>query len=153
MNRLLIGICLVLLAAAGFSEYRRMQSQKALAECRESVAYALRQAEAQARERERAMTAQTEKVANEASKREQVLAYRAAAVERVNRGLRDEVARLNARPAPENPESASYANEARAARELLGACADEYRAVATDADRLRDQVTGLQQYVEGVLSN
>lgn len=64
--------------------------------------------------------------------------------------LRDEVARLNSRPAPADPASAGYAHEAAVARELLGACVAEYQGVAADADGLRVQVEGLQGYAAAV---
>jgi hypothetical protein len=153
MTKLWVAVYLLLLAGAAALGYQNQRLEASLAKQRAISAEMLQAAEARARQIEQQMAAQTEKVANEVSMREQVLVGRAAAVERVNRGLRDEVARLNSRPAPANPESAAFADEASAARQLLGECADEYRAVATDADRLRDQVTGLQHYVRGVLGN
>ena len=74
---------------------------------------------------------------------------RAARAERAVVGLRNEIARLNA-PAAQaggNAESAGHVDEASVARELLGACAQEYRELAAQADELRDQVTGLQGWV------
>lgn len=75
---------------------------------------------------------------------------RAARAERAVVGLRDTIARLNARPAPGNAEAAGYADEARVARELLGSCSKEYGSLAAEADQLRDQVIGLQQWVSHV---
>ena len=121
-----------------------------IAQMQQAHALSLQRAEASARQVERNMQAQVERIADEADKTQTKLVVRAAAAERSARGLRDEIARLNARPAPTDPEASSYAGEASAARELLGACSDRYTAVAKEADRIRDQVIGLQDYVKSV---
>ncbi|MEO8296331.1 MAG: hypothetical protein ABI574_00845 [Burkholderiales bacterium] len=103
-----------------------------------------------ARNTERKKTAAAEGIANESSQRGVVAAARAARAERANAGLLHEIARLNSRPAPEDPRAAAIAGEAAAARELLGTCAERHRTVAAAADILRDQVTGLQQFATQV---
>ena len=122
-----------------------------LARVEQSHAQAVAQAQQQAREKEQSMQKEVERIADESSQRESRLAFRAAAAERIAGGLRDEIARLNTRPAPTDPGAAAFDHEARVARELLGACAAEYRTVAREADVLRDQVIGLQDYVGAVL--
>jgi gas vesicle protein len=110
----------------------------------------LQRAEALARSREQAMQTNAERIASELDKTNTRLADQSVAATRTVRGLRDEVARLNARPAPACPEAATIFVEASTARDLLATCADEYRAVAADADRLSAQVTGLQDWASNV---
>lgn len=103
---------------------------------------------ARAQEKRRAEQAQA--VLEDQARREALARDRASRAERTVVGLRDEVARLNARPAPSDTKAAGFAHEARVARELLGACTKEYGSLAAAADGLRDQVTGLQQWVSHV---
>jgi hypothetical protein len=140
----------VLVLVAGAAYVRMNNAHRELATSRAEVAENTRKAEAEARAKEQAMQVQVERIAANEFKKTQVLAARVAAADNAARGLRDDIDRLNARPTPEDPESATYAREARTARELLGACAAEYRAVAEGADQLRDQVTGLQDYAASV---
>lgn len=114
----------------------------------QAVQLAAAEKSARAEENRRAQEAQA--VVDGLAEREALARNRAVAAERTVASLRDTVARLNARPAPSNPEAAGYAGEARIARELLGACANEYQGLAAEADGLRDQVTGLQQWVSHV---
>jgi uncharacterized protein involved in exopolysaccharide biosynthesis len=115
-------------------------------------AQAMQRAEAQARALEREMQANTERITNEIDKANARLADQSTATARTARGLRDEIARLNARPAPACPEAAAIFGEASTARDLLAACADEYREMAADADRLSIQVTGLQDWASQTCS-
>ena len=110
----------------------------------------LRRAEVQARAREQGMQINAERIASELEKTNARLADQSAAATRSARGLRDEVARLNARPAPTCPESTASFVEASTARDLLATCADEYRSVAQDADRLSLQVTALQDWAKNI---
>jgi len=103
-----------------------------------------------ARAEEQAKTAAAERIANDHATRQKDTLARAAAAERAVRELRDEIAALNARPVPEDSRAAALAVEASTARELLGSCADRYRAVASSAQQLGDQVTGLQEFVRDV---
>ena len=105
-------------------------------------------AEQAGRAKEKAMQRESERIARDAQEKQTRLVAAAAASQRAAGQLRDEIARLNARPAPASPESAALAGEASVARQLLGACAEEYRWVAQEADGLRSQVTGLQQYAK-----
>lgn len=139
-------VCAVLLLATGTSYVRMTHAQGALATYRAEVAENTRKAEADARLKERAMQRETERIANEAARKQTVLAGRVATTALIAGQLRDDIDRLNARPAPSDPQSAAYAGEARVARQLLGACTEEYRSVAQHADQLRDQVSGLQDY-------
>lgn len=153
-------MCAVLLGASALSYVRLKSAQSEVAEVRaefstykSEVAENTRKAEAEARTKEQAMQRQAERVAHEVAKKQTVLAARAATTELVAGQLRDEIARLNARPAPADPVAAAIAREAATARQLLGACSEEYRSVAQGADQLRDQVTGLQDYVASVCKN
>lgn len=113
--------------------------------------YAAAEAAARAEEKRRADDAQ--RIIEELGAAQAAAADRAARAERAVGGLRNTIARLNARPvpaAPSCPSVAGFAREASVARELLGACADEYRGVAAEADRIRDQLTGLQRWVDAI---
>lgn len=104
-------------------------------------------AEQSARKEEQRRAEESRRVVDELAQREAVSRTRAVAAERANVSLRNEITRLNARPAPSNAEAAGYAHEASTARELLGVCGKEYRDLAAEADGLRDQITGLQDWV------
>lgn len=110
----------------------------------------LQRGETAARAREQAIQLNAERIADEAEKKRAELADRVAATQSAAGRLRDDLARLNARPVPADPGAAAFAHEARTARELLGACTAEYRGLAQSADELRDQVTGLQNFVTSV---
>lgn len=122
-----------------------------LAGVEKSHAQALQKAEANARVKESAMRAQAERIANEDQRKQDELARRISSAERAAVGLRDEIERLNRRPTPSDPGASAFAHEAAVARELLGSCSAEYQTVARDADGLRVQLTGLQDYVATVL--
>jgi hypothetical protein len=143
----------VALFVAGVSYVRMNTAKQEFATYKAEVAENTRKAEAEVRAKEQAMQSQTERIANDAAKKQTVLAARAATTQLIAGQLRDEVERLNARPAPADPESAAIAREAATARKLLGACAIEYRSVAQGADELRDQVVGLQDYANNVCKN
>ena len=90
-----------------------------------------------------------ERTAHEDAQREAARLARAAAVH----GLRAEVARLNSRPDPYpagDAGLAACAGEAATARELFGESAGAYQELAAEADGLRDQVTGLQDFARSV---
>lgn len=108
-------------------------------------------AEQAARKEEQRRVQEAQAVIDGATQREAASRARAVAAERAAVGLRDTIAMLNSRPAPSNPEAAGYADEARRSRELLGTCSTEYTGVAAQADELRDQVTGLQDWVSHVV--
>jgi hypothetical protein len=93
---------------------------------------------------------QAQAVLEDQARREAAAVARAVAAERSVVSLRNTIAQLNARPAPGNPEAAGYADEARVARELLGSCSARYTGLAAEADGLREQVIGLQQWVSHV---
>lgn len=107
-------------------------------------------AEQSARKEEQRRAEESRRVVDELAQHEAVSRARAVAAERTADSLRNEIARLNARPAPANAEAAGYAHEASIARELLGSCGKEYRDLAAEADGLRDQVVGLQDWASHV---
>lgn len=144
---LLLGLALLI---SGINYTRMAAAKMELANYKTEVAENTRKAEAEVRAKEQAMQKQTERIAHEAAKKQTVLVARAADADRAAGSLRDEIARLNARPAPADPELAAFAREASVARELLGACTAQYRGVAQAADELRDQVSGLQDYAANV---
>lgn len=147
---------LAIAALTMFGGVRHMQAnyyRHELTSVRAQTVQATLEAEKQARARENTLRQQVERIATHAMQRQTDRDRELAAAHRANAGLRDTISRLNARPAPADPVAASYADEAGAARELLGACAQEYRAVAADADRLSDQVTALQEYASSVSSH
>ena len=94
-----------------------------------------------------------ERTTHEDAKREAARAARDAAAAATVRGLRAEIARLNARPDPYpagDAGLAACAGEAATARELLGESSGAYQQLAAEADGLRDQVIGLQQFARDV---
>lgn len=147
---------LTIAAMTMFGGVRHMQAnhyRHELANSKMEAAKATLEAEKQARARENSLRQQVERIATNAMQRQTDRDRELAAAHRANAGLRDTISSLNARPAPADPVAASYAHEAGAARELLGACAQEYRAVAAEADKLSDQVTALQEYASSVSSH
>lgn len=114
------------------------------------VTTATLESEQKARATEQSLRQQVERIAANAQERQTQLARRTADASAALAGLRDTIYRLDARPAAANSVAASVDHEARTARELLGACATEYRSVAEGADALRDQVTALQEYAASV---
>lgn len=130
----------------------------------ESAAAAQAQAESaerqrRAREEDQLKQQQAERIAREQAQRE---AAKQAALDRAesrNRGLLGAIADLNARAAAaatavpgagQDPGAVALIGEASTARELLGQCSSRYTAVAADADGLRSQVIGLQDFVATV---
>lgn len=94
-----------------------------------------------------------ERTAHEDAQREAARRARDAAAAAAVRGLRAEIARLNARPDPYpagDAGLAACAGEAATARELLGESSGAYQELAAEADQLRDQVIGLQQFARDV---
>lgn len=94
-----------------------------------------------------------ERTAHEDAKREAARRVRAAAAADAVRGLYAEIARLNSRPDPYpagDAGLAACAGEAATARELFGESAGAYQELAGEADELRDQVVGLQDFAANV---
>lgn len=144
-------VATILLAVAGIAalggwearDWRQAQQDRAQAE-------QLLAAERAARTDELIRSRNAERAAHEQAKREKATLARAAAAERAAAGLRDEIAALNARPVPTNPELAALAREARTARDLLGGCGQAYQRVDKRAQELGDQVSGLQDFVSTI---
>lgn len=141
-------VLLAVAVASGLTGWELRDSRQAAAD--RAAAEALAKAVQSARDEERARAQDAERIANEAEQRRLATLDRALYAERAVQRLRDEIAALNARDLPEAPGAADSAREASAARELLGACADRYRAVASSAQQLGDQVTGLQDWIRDV---
>ena len=94
-----------------------------------------------------------EKVVNEQTQREAASKAAADSAAASLRSLRAEIARLKARPHPYpagDAGLAACAGEADTARELFGDSAEAYVDLAAEADQLRDQVTGLQQFATSI---
>ena len=94
-----------------------------------------------------------EKVAHEQTQREAASKAAADSAAASLRSLRAEIARIKARPHPYpagDAGLAACAGEATTARELFGDSAEAYVELAAEADQLRDQVTGLQQFTTSV---
>lgn len=138
------------LATATVQTVRLTHLQASHAEYKQRIVEATLAAEVQARTKERQLQAEVERIAANAQERQNQQARRAADVDRALDGLRKHIARANSAPAPSDSVAAAQSHAASAARELLGTCAAEYRAVAESADRLGSQVTGLQDYARAV---
>lgn len=143
-------IVAALLLLSGVFYVRMNHAVTSLATYKTEVAENTRKAEAEARQKEQEMQEHVNQIARDAQKRQETLAANAARSRDVANGLRDEIARLNAGPMPEDSRLASCTGEARAARELLGTCAERYRGVAEAADGFRDQVTGFQEFAKSI---
>lgn len=94
-----------------------------------------------------------ERTAHEDAQREATRRARDAAAVAAVRSLHTEIARLNSRPNPYPAGDAclaACAGEAATARELFGESAGAYQELAAEADGLRDQVTGLQDFAHAV---
>lgn len=94
-----------------------------------------------------------ERTAHEDAQREATRRARDAAAVAAVRSLHTEIARLNSRPNPYSAGDAGLAacaGEAATARELFGESAGAYQELAAEADGLRDQVTGLQDFAHAV---
>lgn len=94
-----------------------------------------------------------ERTAHEDAQREATRRARDAAAVAAVRSLHAEIARLNNRPNPYpagDSGLAACAGEARTARELFGESSGAYQELAAEADGLRDQVTGLQDFAHAV---
>lgn len=139
-----------LVATSGWLYVGKTRIEAKLATYKAQVAQQTATYETRVRATERRLTETTERLTDELAKKDRLLASRAAAARAADGGLRDEIARLNARATPEDPQLAAAVGEARIARELLGTCSRRYSELAKDADGLRDQVNGLQFYIENV---
>ncbi len=94
-----------------------------------------------------------ERTAHEDAKREAARRARDAAATTAVRELRAQITELNSRANPYPPGDAGLtacAREATTARELFGESAGAYQELASEADGLRDQVTGLQDFARNV---
>ena len=94
-----------------------------------------------------------ERTAHEDAQREATRRARDVAAVAAVRSLHTEIARLNSRPNPYpagDAGLAACAGEARTARELFGESSGAYQELAAEADGLRDQVTGLQDFAHTV---
>ena len=151
ISAVLIAVIVALVAGYGFGNKAgadRIRAQWSAE--RQALADQRAEDEKAARAEEKRRAEQAQAVIEEQARREALARDRVVRAERTVVGLRDEIARLNARPAPDDTKAAGFAHEARVARELLGACTKEYGDLAAAADGLRDQVTGLQQWVRHV---
>lgn len=140
----------LVLAFAGTSYVRMKVAQTELATYRAEVAENTAKAEAAARAKERAWQKQNERVAQNAAEKQLELVKRAADAALAADSLRDQIDRLNARPMSGDPVATAFANEANAARRLLGECAKAYRGLAERTVEFRDKVMGLQGYASGI---
>lgn len=145
-----IGLITVLGIFAGIQTYRLAEVKSEFSGYKAEVATASLKAEQDARKVESELRQTVDRIATNAAQRQKLQAARAADVSRALDGLRKYIDQQNSGNLPGDPAAASHEHDASAARELLGACAAEYRNVAEDADRLKDQVTTLQEYAVGV---
>lgn len=145
-----LALVAVLTLTAGVQTVRLAGVETAFADYKTEVSENTRKLEVAYRAKEQTMRDNADRIANEQAKKESELAARVARAESSANSLRDDIARLNAGQTPADPATAALVGQARTARKLLGACADEYRSVATGADQLRLQVIGLQAFVADV---
>ena len=94
-----------------------------------------------------------ERTAHEDAQRETARKTHAAAAATAVRSLHADIARLNNRPhhfPATDAGLAACAGEAATARELFSDSSGAYQELAAEADSLRDQVTGLQDFAHAV---
>jgi len=160
--RLVVPVVLIALAVAAVAALRshwvglgseRVQQRWSAQVADDTAAAATHTAELQRllRADETRKQLQAERIAHENALREKNLRVRVERAGARNRSLLDTIAALNAASAvPGAGADAGTATVADGgadiARELLGQCSSRYTAVAADADRYADQVTGLQGY-------
>jgi len=137
---------LSLLIAAFAMRAQRDEARTNLAIAQAQNAQATANAQAAMRLTEQAAQKLTDQVAQDDHKRQTIRFTSAAGSDRAVAGLLNAIAAANARAASESASAAASAEAAATARELLGACAAEYRDVAKVTDTLSDQVTGLHQF-------
>jgi Tfp pilus assembly major pilin PilA len=146
----------LLLAAIGVQTVRLADAEtqvatKAadIATLRTQHANELLAAEQKHRAEEQAKQADSERISHEQDQKLADVTARAVSAQHAAASLRNEVARLNARPVPTDPVAAGYAGEASVARQLLDACSSRYTELAASADQLRVQVIGLIDWAYG----
>jgi len=149
---LLAAVLAIIVSASGYGGYRLASNRyeaKILAD-RLAAEQAARTASEKARAEEERRHRAQEKV--DVQYQEEMERTR-----RVAAAARSELDRLRAvlaqreRAAAEHAETEGRPDDAAAERESLGDCAQEYQQVAEEADRLADQVRGLQGYVREVV--
>jgi hypothetical protein len=145
-HKLWMTACITLLLGCLGMRSQRDEARAELAGFGEQVATAQAMAEAHARAQETQMRQDADKVNHETATRLQAATRSAADAHRTADSLRATLASLNAGQAPTEPEAAGHAEQARTARDLLGACSGRYASVAADADQLAIQVSGLQEF-------
>lgn len=137
-----------LLLLSGFFYVRMNYAVTSLATYKTEVAENTRKAEQAARIKEQEMQKNADQIAQDAEKRRSDLIDSIASSQQLIGRLRNQIDRLNGRPVPSDPQLAACFGEARATRELLGSCSERYRGMAEEADGLRSQVTGLQDFAK-----
>ena len=137
-------------------------AQRVQAAWKQAEAKALAQAaskraadEAAARTAELAKQKEVERIANEDAQREQAARAALAAATDRNRSLLTTIAQLNANAAAAKLSSsgaqsctATELDAGTAARNALGECSSRYTTLGGIADRLSNQVMGLQDYIK-----
>ena len=113
--------------------------------------------EQKARDQEQARQKTAERIAHETAQREESLRTAVARVDARNRSLLSTIDQLNKlQPATSGADmpgtasqsqAAAWIGEATTARQLLGRCSERYAGVAADAEQLRSQVIGLQDWI------
>lgn len=129
---------LVQVNAADRAGYARAQAEQAKADAAKSIENARTSI---------LLTERNMEIADEQARlqTERDSARRALAAERY--GLRSDTRAFVQRAACADPAATGQPDAAATLGELFGHCADRYSAVAQEADRLKDQVTGFQAYV------
>lgn len=155
----LIGVLLAALAAGGAAiRSHFIGVGEARIQSRWDAQKTVDQAETLRLERERSAEQllkfkNAERISDEQQKLEEARLRRIAAGDAVADRLRNTIDALNRRDlstASGAPRSIAIAQEAATARQLFGSCTEKYRSLGADADGLRDQVSGLLDYVAKV---
>lgn len=106
-------------------------------------------AESAARALEQRWQKRVQEVTDAGVKRQKVLQGRIASADTALASLRSAIDAADRR-ASQNPSGACASDDSRVAGKLLAECSERYRDVAAAADSLKDQVSGLMEFVEGL---
>lgn len=147
-----------LVAAVAWGGYQRhvatsSTKAKVEAEKRAALEVANAEAERQAREQEAQFATNARKAADAYTQRLNQARASATATRTELERLRDEAAATAACPATSDPSASGRPDGAAVLRDVLGECAAALATVAEDADRAEARLSGLQDYVRGVLQS
>ena len=140
----------ILLVFSSITYIRLENTKTSFLQYQAQVAVNTQKAEVAARAREQNLQNKVDEVSRNADKRELDLKARIASSNSSLNSLRNAIADATSRAA-QNPGPSPFVNATSIEGQLLNQCATRYRQLAEDADGLKDQVAGLQDYVQAIV--